>query len=317
MQTILGSGGAIGTELAKSLSDYTNDIRLVSRNPKKVNPSDKLFIADITEKEQVFKAVEGSEIVYLTVGFDYNTKQWQKLWPNLIANVTEACLQNNAKLVFFDNVYAIGGDNVNHITETSPISPCSKKGDVRATVDRIIIDSIENRNLNAIIARSPDFFSGIKKNSVLMNMVYDNLAKGKKAQWLCNAKTIHSCGYAPDLARGTAILGNANDAYGQIWNLPVDNQKITGEQWINLFASEMKADNKYQVLPGWGIKLLGIFIPVLREMHEMLYQYDRDYYFDSSKFKRCFNFTPTKNETAVKHTIDELRINNLSSPLQD
>ncbi len=317
MQTILGSGGAIGTELAKSLSDYTNDIRLVSRNPKKVNPSDKLFIADITEKEQVFKAVEGSEIVYLTVGFDYNTKQWQKLWPNLIANVTEACLQNNAKLVFFDNVYAIGGDNVNHITETSPISPCSKKGDVRATVDRIIIDSIENRNLNAIIARSPDFFSGIKKNSVLMNMVYDNLAKGKKAQWLCNAKTIHSCGYAPDLARGTAILGNANDAYDQIWNLPVDNQKITGEQWINLFASEMKADNKYQVLPGWGIKLLGIVIPVLGEMHEMLYQYDRDYYFDSSKFKRCFNFTPTKNETAVKHTIDELRINNLSSPLQD
>ncbi len=309
MQTILGSGGAIGTELAKSLSAFTNDIRLVSRNPKKVNPSDNLFSADITVKDQVFKAVEGSEIVYLTVGFDYKTKIWQQLWPALIANVTEACLQYNSKLVFFDNVYAIGGDNVNHITETSPISPCSKKGDVRATVDRIIIDSIEKRNLNAIIARSPDFFSAIKKNSVLMNLIYDNLAKGKKAQWLCNAKAIHSCGYAPELARGTAILGNAHDAYGQIWNLPVDNQKISGEQWINLFAAEMKVDNKYQVLPGWGIKLLGIFIPVLGEMHEMLYQYDRDYYFDSSKFNKHFNFTPVKNELAVKQTVDELRIN--------
>jgi len=43
-------------------------------------------------------------------------------------NVIEACLQNKAKLVFFDNVYAIGGNNVNHITETSPVSQPVKKG---------------------------------------------------------------------------------------------------------------------------------------------------------------------------------------------
>lgn len=35
MQTILGSGGAIGTDLAKALTQFTNDIKLVSRNPKK------------------------------------------------------------------------------------------------------------------------------------------------------------------------------------------------------------------------------------------------------------------------------------------
>lgn len=43
MQTILGSGGAIGTELAKHLTNYTGQIRLVSRNPKKVNLTDELF----------------------------------------------------------------------------------------------------------------------------------------------------------------------------------------------------------------------------------------------------------------------------------
>lgn len=36
-QTILGAGGAIGVELAKALSVFTSDIRLVGRNPKKVN----------------------------------------------------------------------------------------------------------------------------------------------------------------------------------------------------------------------------------------------------------------------------------------
>jgi nucleoside-diphosphate-sugar epimerase len=306
-QTILGAGGAIGIELAKSLSTYTSDIRLVSRNPQKVNPSDNLFKADLSNREEVFEAVKGSSIVYLVVGFDYNTKLWQQRWPPLIKNVVDACIENNAKLVFFDNVYAIGGDHVNHITENSPISPSSKKGEVRAKVDKIILESIEKKQLNAIIARSADFFGPVKQNSLTMNLIYGNLVKGKKAQWFCNAKVIHSTSYAPDLGKGTAMLGNSPEAYNQIWNLPTDQQKTTGEEWINLFAKEMQTSNKYQVLPGWGIKALGLFVPVLKEMYEMRYQYDRDYFFDSAKFNKHFNFIPTKNEEAVKQTVAELK----------
>jgi nucleoside-diphosphate-sugar epimerase len=306
-QTILGAGGAIGSELAKSLAVYTSDIRLVSRNPKKVNPNDELLSADLSQKEQVEKAIAGSDIVYLTVGFDYNTKLWQQMWVPLIQNVIDACQKHNCKLVFFDNVYAIGGDHVKHITEESPISPCSKKGEVRAEVDRLILKAIESNKLKAIIARAPDFFSDIKDKSLLMNLVYDNLAKGKKAQWFCNAKVVHTCGYAPELAKGTAMLSNTPDAYGQIWNLPTDPERITGEQWINLFAQEMNTSNKYQVLPGWGMKALGLFVPILQEMYEMRYQYDRDYYFDSSKFNKKFNYNPTGNQTAVKQTVEKLR----------
>jgi nucleoside-diphosphate-sugar epimerase len=309
-QTILGAGGAIGIKLAKALTTYTTDIRLVGRNPKKVNPTDELYQADLTNRDQVFKSVKGSQVVYLTIGFDYNTKLWQQMWPPTIKNVIDACLQHNAKLVFFDNVYAIGGDNVNHITENSPISPTSKKGEVRAAVDKLILDSIEKGNLNAIIARSADFFSGVKDKSILMNTVYDNLARGEKAQWFCNAKVVHSVSYTPDLAKGTAILGNTESAYNKIWNLPTDPQKITGEEWINLFAKEMNASNKYQVLPGWGLKAIGLFVPILNEMYEMRYQYDRDYYFDSSKFNKEFSYTPTTNAMAVKQTVEKLTTKN-------
>jgi nucleoside-diphosphate-sugar epimerase len=305
-QTILGSGGAIGIELAKALMAYTTDIRLVSRNPKKVNPNDELFPADLTNREDVFKAIAGSEIVYVTVGFEYNTKVWQKLWTPFIKNAIDACIQYHAKMVFFDNIYAIGGDNVKHITEESPISPCSKKGEVRAEVDKLILDAIENRKLNAIIARSADFFSEVKATSMSMNLIYDNLIKGKKAQWLCDAKKVHNMSYTPDLAKGTAILGNTPDAYNQIWNLPTDSEKITGEGWVNLFAKEMNASNKYQVLPNWLIKILGLFIPIMKELPEMNYQYDRDYFFDSSKFNKRFNYTPTKNAVAVKQTVEQL-----------
>ncbi len=308
-QAILGAGGAIGIELAKALKTYTTDIRLVSRNPKKVNPNDELFPADLTNREDVFKAIEGSEIVYVTVGFAYNIKIWQKLWPPFIKNVIDACIQHNAKMVFFDNIYAIGGDNVKHITEESPISPCSKKGEVRAEVDKLILDAIEKKKLNAIIARSADFFSEVKGNSMVMNLIYDNLFKGKKAQWLGGAKNIHSLSYTPDLAKGTAMLGNTPDAYNQIWNLPTDSEKITGEGWVNLFAKEMNASNKYQMLPNWLLKVLGLFIPIMKELPEMNYQYDRDYFFDSSKFNKHFNYTPTTNAEAVKQTIAKSKKN--------
>lgn len=263
--------------------------------------------ADLTDRNQVFKAIEGSEIVYLTLGFDYNAKLWERVWPPLIKNVIDACLRYSAKLVFFDNLYAIGGDNVNHITEVSPISPTSKKGSVRAEVVQIILESIEKRGLIAIIARSADFFGSIKKTSILMNLCMIIWKKGKKAQWFCNPKVIHSTSYTPELAKGTAMLGNSKDAYNQIWNLPTDPHKITGEEWINLFAAEMQTSNKYQVLPGWGINALGLFVPFMKEMNEMRYQYDRDYYFDSSKFNNHFKYSPTTNAEPVKKIVAELK----------
>lgn len=310
MQTILGSGGSIGTELAKALKQYTENIKLVSRTPVKVNDTDILFPADLSDASQIYSAIEGSKICYVTLGFDYNIKVWKDKWLPFMTNVVEACLEHKTKLVFFDNVYAIGGDNVNHITENSPISPSSKKGEVRAAVDKLILETVQKGELEAIIARSPDFFGPVKKqNSLLMTMVYDNLAKGKAAQWFCNADVVHTMGYTPDLARGTAILGNTEDAFNQVWNLPVDMNALTGRQWVKLFAGEMKTPDKVQVLPIWVLRLFGLFVPVMKELPEMMYQFDRPYNFDCSKFIARFNYKPTKNGEAVSQTIKLLSKN--------
>lgn len=307
MQTILGSGGSIGVELAKFLTTYTNDIRLVSRNPKKVNVTDHLFAADLSDKEQIFRSIEGSEICYITIGFDYKTKVWQEKWPPFIQYVIEACTAHQCKLVFFDNIYALDPNQVEQITESSPINPTSKKGQVRAAVDRMILEAVEKGKINAIIARAPDFFGPIKEKSMLLNLVYDNFAKGKAAQWFCNADVVHSFGYTPDLAKGTAILGNDATAYNQVWNLPVDPALLTGREWATMMAKEMGVKNAIQVLPSWAIKLLGLFIPILKEMPEMLYQYDRPYFFDSSKFNQQYQFTPTKNEDALHLVLASLK----------
>lgn len=308
MHTILGSGGAIGVELAKALTAFTTDIRLVSRNPKKVNATDTLLSADLTSAEGVMKAVEGSAVCYLTLGFDYKTKLWQEKWPRLIKDVVAACEHHKAKLVFFDNVYALAPDQVGRITETSKMGAQSKKGQVREWVDNYILEHVKAGTLEAIIARAPDFFGPIKDKSMLMIMIHDNLLKGKAPQWLCNPDIPHSSGFTPDLAKGTAMLGNTPDAFNQIWNLPCDPQAPTAKEWITLFAKALSVpDKKPSVLGRFMLRILGVFIPILGEMVEMCYQYDRPYVFDSSKFNKRFNFTPTSNAEAVRLTVEALR----------
>ena len=105
MQTILGANGTIGKVLARELLIYTDKIRLVSRNPRKVNDSDELFAADLSNPETVDKAIAGSEVVYLVVGLDYKLNVWEEQWPKLMRAVLDACVKYKSRLVFFDNVY--------------------------------------------------------------------------------------------------------------------------------------------------------------------------------------------------------------------
>src|SRR5215218_6370420 len=117
MQTILGAGGAIGNSLAKELLHYTDTIRLVSRNPKRINERDELVAADLTNASATADAVRGSEVVYLLAGIPYKLKVWQEQWPVIMQNVIEACKQHNAKLVFFDNIYMYDEKSLGNITE--------------------------------------------------------------------------------------------------------------------------------------------------------------------------------------------------------
>ena len=134
MQTILGANGTIGSLLAKELVKYTSHIRLVSRTPRKQNASDELFPADLSNVDLVDKAIEGSDVVYLLVGFDYNLNVWQQKWPRLMRATLDACIRHNARLVFFDNVYAYDKDALGHMTEESALNPPSKKGLVRRQI---------------------------------------------------------------------------------------------------------------------------------------------------------------------------------------
>lgn len=303
MQVILGSGGAIGVELARELRKYTKNVRLAGRNPQKIIDDDKLVTCDLTIPEMVDNAISGCKVAYLVAGIPYRAKIWQQQWPLIMKNVIAACKNHNTKLVFFDNIYMYNPNKLAPMTEETEFLPSSKKGKVRAQIAQMLLNEVASGKLTALIARSADFYGPGINNSVLNEAVFKNLKNGKKANWFCSTDVLHNFTFTPDAAKATALLGNTNSAFGQTWHLPTA-APISGKEWIGKIAKELGTEAKIQVAPAFLVRLLGLFNPLMKEFVEMLYQYDRDYDFNSSKFETAFNIKPTSIDDGIKQMVN-------------
>jgi nucleoside-diphosphate-sugar epimerase len=238
------------------------------------------------------------------VGFKYDIKIWREQWPALMTNVIASCKKHKAKLVFFDNVYMYDRKHMYYMTEDTPIRPTSKKGEVRAQIASMLMDEVERGRLTALIARSADFLG--PTNSIITETVYKNLSQGKKADWFASTSKLHSYTFTPDAAKATALLGNTPDAYNQVWHLPTA-APLKGKQWVELFAKEMGVKPQVRAVPLWLIKAMGFFTPMMKELYEMGYQYDRDYVFKSTKFEKRFGIKPTPPDEAVRTVIQMMK----------
>ena len=304
MQTILGAGGAIGKELARSLPAHADQIRLVSRNPEPVNETDQLFSADLSDADQVMKAVEGSEVVYLTVGLTYNLKIWKEYWPRIMKNVLDACESHGSSMVFFDNIYMYDSANLSNMTEDHPVNPPSQKGKVRAQIAQMLMDAHEKGKVRACIARAADFYGpGINKVSMMTETILNPLSEGKKAQLIGRLDKIHSFTYTPDAGYATALLGNTDSAFGEVWHLPTHRDPFTMQDYIDYVANKFNVAPKSMTANKFMIRVLGLFEPLMKELVEMYYQYDRDYVFNSEKFEKRFQVSPTSYTEGLDHII--------------
>lgn len=292
MNTILGANGVIAQELSRALVSFSPAIRQASRNPRKVNPTDETVVADLLDTQATAKAASGSEVVYLVAGLKYDASVWQEQWPQVMRNVIDACIHHGARLVFFDNVYAYGRvDGL--MTEDTPFNPISKKGEVRAKIATMLLNEMRSGNLQAMIVRAADFYGPHAVNSFPHATVFERLKAGKAPQWIGNPNAVHTFTYTPDTGHALAVLGRSPEAYGQTWHLPTTKEPLTGADFVRLACQLANQPYKLQVAPRWILRLMGIFMPVLRENEEMMYQFEHDYRFDSSKIESAFGLQAT------------------------
>jgi nucleoside-diphosphate-sugar epimerase len=301
MQTILGAGGAIGTELVRELAQVRQQVRLVGRNPALVPGATEAVSADISKLDQTIQAVSGSTVVYLLVGLKYDVKVWGELWPIIMRNAIEACKRARSRLIFFDNVYMYG-KVAGPMNEETPFNPCSKKGEIRAQTASALLEEIKSGNLDAMIARSADFYGPNARTSVANLMVFDKFAKGAKAACLVDDSLPHSYTYTPDAAKSLVMLASAESALNQTWHVPTASNPPTGKAFIQMVAEEYGVEPKYRILSRPLIRLAGLFDSDIRASYEMLYQNDSEYIFDSTKFSTAFGFEPTSYAEGVRRT---------------
>ena len=304
--TILGAGGTIGEALKqefikRALPDRT--VRMVRRTSSVSNdPIFENISADILDSKSVNDAVRGSDVVFLVAGLPYKIKTWQTQWHIVMQNAIDACAEHGAKLIFFDNVYMYGKVN-GMMTEETPFNPCSKKGDVRAHIAQMLLDAVATKKITGMIARAADFYGPNTPLSMFTALVVENALKGKSPQALVRTDAKHSFTFTPDCGRALIDLALDNSAYNQTWHLPTCNPAMTAQEMSDTFLKLIPSEkNKMQVLSKTVLSILGLFIPILRELKEMLYQYESEYYFDSTKFEKHFGYSATNYEQGLQQT---------------
>lgn len=311
MQTILGASGQIGRELALRLKrDFTSDIRLVSRRPQKVNDTDRLFGADLLDGDQTLRAVEGSEIVYLTAGLPMDTRLWVAQWPILMRNVIEACAATGCKLVYFDNTYMYP-QTARPQVEGTVFQPHGDKGRVRGAIARDLLDAMEQGRVQGMICRAPEFYGPGITQSITNTTVIDPLRAGKKARVFLRDDTLRTLIYTPDASAAMALLGNTPDAYGQTWHLPCDDQRLTYRQFVEMAADVFGVELRYSVLKRWQLTLAGLFNRRIRDAAELLPRYEVDNIFVSDKFKQRF---PDFRVTSYRQGLSAIHVERMAVP---
>jgi nucleoside-diphosphate-sugar epimerase len=305
MIVILGAGGPIANELSAVLTANGTPFRLVGRHPKPL-PGAVTMAADLVDREQAIRAVDGASVVHLLVGLRYDLAVWRDQWPRMMANVIAACERAQAKLIFFDNVYMYGRVD-GRMTESTPNHPCSEKGKVRAGVAAMLIDAVEAGRLTAMIARSADFHGPNAKSGVPNLLVLEPFSRGRRASWFVNEEVPHSLTFTPDAARGLVMLAGRDSAWNQLWHLPTAPDPPTGREFIEMAADAFRVAPRFRVLSRWMIAAAGLFNREARESIEMLYQNQFPYVFDSSKFAREFGFAGTPYREAIGIAADSYK----------
>lgn len=303
MQTVLGSNGQIGTEVAKELyQNYTHDIRLVGRHPEKIHETDELVVADLNQYEETLHAIEGSDVVYFTVGLPYNL--WESQFTTILKNVIKACHETGAKLAYFDNTYMYSKASHAQL-EDSSFDAVGPKSTIRAEMTTMLLEAMQAGIIEAVIGRAPEFYGPKHTQSITNTMVFDRIKAGKRAIVPLNAQVLRTLIWTPDASRALALLGNTDSAYGQTWHLPTD-EPISYDALMQKTESVLDHKVRYQTLPMAVFKVGSHFNKNAQELLELLPRYQDDNIFNSDKFKQQFpSFKVTSFDEGVRQIFDK------------
>ena len=301
LHVVLGATGGAGGAVVSELAGGGHRVRAVSRKPTADLPEGvEQVAADAADPAQTRTACPGATVVYHCVQPPY--ERWAAEFPTLTQSIADAAAAAGARLVYADNLYAYGPVD-GPITEDLPWLATTTKGRIRALMAERLLAAHRSGTLQVAIGRSSDYYGPGGANSVVGDILFGAAAKGNRARWMGRMDLPHSLNYLPDVARALIILGARPEALGEVWHLPAA-EPVTGRGFVELIAAALGRPVKVTATSRLALRLAGLFDPRARETTEMLYQWERPFVLDASKFQRAFGpFEPTPHPQAVATTV--------------
>lgn len=297
---VIFGAGQVGLPLMQVLLAQGHQVRVVRRTRAEVPAGVELVLGDAFDREFCVQSAAKATSVYHCLNVPYSTKAWATALPPLQSNLIEAAGKAKARLVVFENLYMLGAPS-GTLTEESPLNPRSKKGELRAALSTALFEAHRAGQVRAVAGRASHLFGPNVTQSQIGAQLLTRVLAGKSAQVFGDVKALHSFSYAPDVARGLAALGSADDVLGRAWMLPVMPPQSNEAFYHALFAA-LGVSPRVDVISPLMLSMLGLFVPLLREMVEMNYEWQHDFVVSDAAFVRRFGFGASSPSGALVAT---------------
>jgi len=298
LAVVLGATGAIGSAVVRKLVENRQQVRAVSRN---VNKAKRMFDglsveciqADLQSSEETRKAIAGGTVVYHCIGIPYT--KWSEIFPIIQKNILEALEETKATLVYADNLYMYGRMQEEKISEKHPENATSKKGLLRKKLAEELLEAHKEGRIKAVIVRTGDYYGPNVVNG-FTKPLFQNPLTGKPATWIGSLDQKHSLIYIDDVAEGLVLVAERPELFGQIWHVE-GAEPVTGQEFIEMIYSLVGIQQKIRVLKRGTMNFLSPFVPIVKELKELLDEWEYPFIIDGTKFKETTgvsHFTPHK-----------------------
>src|ERR687889_1470246 len=301
LHVVFGTG-PVGTSVMETLMQRGRcRVRMVNRSGRASVPEGVEVVGgDATHEAFAREVSQGASVVYFALNPPYN--KWPELFPPLQAGVLEGAAAAGAKLVVMENLYMYGPTDGRPLTEDLPYAPNTRKGTIRARMSKELLGAHSSGKVRVAIGRASDYFGPRVLASAAGEQVFGRAVEGKSAQVAGDPNQPHTYTYAPDVGRGLVILGEREEALGQAWHLPSPETPTT-RRFVEMIFEEVGKPARIQAAPKILLRAIGLFNPGMREMIEMLYEFEEPFVVDHSKFEQAFGEHATPLREAIGHTV--------------
>lgn len=293
--------GTIGLAVIDELVARGKAVRAVNHSGRADLPQDVLLAAgDASDATFTTRVCDGASTIYNCLNAPYS--KWPEQFPPLQTAVITAAERTGAKLVVMENLYMYGPTGGRLLAEDLPYRARGRKGAVRARMAQQLLDAHREGRVRVTSGRASDFFGPRALESAAGERLFANAVQGKRVQLLGDPNAPHTYTYVPDIARGLVTLGSDDRALGSAWHLPSAPAVSTAEFARMVFEASGKQP-KIQRVSKAMLTLAGLFSPTIREMGEMLYEFEEPFVVDDSRFRSTFGVEPTPLPEAITATV--------------